>query len=126
MDEIESNRFAVFAGAAGVFCLVVWPWESWEIFVMDGEVLRLLTGRLGYHANWKYDNKNIESCLTSQTEWDIGVDWELLADPGWTEPRLRCCRREVVFKTYFRVRSHDEEGKLGYRGPARISSLGCI
>lgn len=45
------NRFAVFIGAGGVFCLVVWPWESWEIFVMDGEVLRLFTGRLCYHAN---------------------------------------------------------------------------
>lgn len=53
-----SNRFAVFAGAGGVFCLVVWPRESWEIFVMDGEVLRLFTGRLGYHSNWKISRES--------------------------------------------------------------------
>ena len=53
MKKQQANRFAVLVGAGGVFCLVVWPRESWEIFVMDGEVLRLFTGRLGYHANWK-------------------------------------------------------------------------
>ncbi len=56
----RSNRFAVFVGAGGVFRLVVWPRESWEIFVMDGEVLRLFTGRLGYHANWKNGGESRE------------------------------------------------------------------
>ena len=52
-EKQQANRFAVLVGAGGVFRLVVWPRESWEIFVMDGEILRLFTGRLGYHANWK-------------------------------------------------------------------------
>lgn len=47
----ERNRFVVFTAAGGVFSLVVRPGESGEVFVVDGEVLRLLTGWLGYHAD---------------------------------------------------------------------------
>lgn len=41
------------AAAAGLFDLVVGPGEGWEVLVVDGEVLRLLAGRLGYHADWE-------------------------------------------------------------------------
>lgn len=66
-----TNRFAVFIGAGWVFCLVVWPWESWKIFVVDGEVLRLFTGRLGYHANWENVNQNLiyETNNSSTTQY---------------------------------------------------------
>lgn len=48
-----SNRFAVFAGAGGVFRLVVRPRQSGEVLVVDGEVLRLLVRWLRYHADWR-------------------------------------------------------------------------
>lgn len=56
-----TDRFVVFAAAGGVFYLVVWPRESWEVFVVDGEVLRLFTRWLGYHANWKLKKKKRNS-----------------------------------------------------------------
>ncbi len=67
VNKKGSNCFAVLVGAGGVFRLVVWPRESWEIFIMDGEVLRLFIGRLGYHANCKNEERRVrDASITTQ------------------------------------------------------------